>query len=232
MDDVLKRRQRHRRRLSIVFCLLTMAILSSAIGCSLFVMAGKVLFGDPVKTCEFTHMTGVDLVKEEKRLLIVCSTPHSLESHYPAINSDILTGVTRRLGQRGIKVVKADEVASWLDDNGGRWTGADDIIRDFKDVDYIVHIQLEQLRFRVENSPTLLQGKAVGNVLVHEVSEINGKRRAVQVFPREFTEIYPQFSPFSTEQRSEKVFENEYLDRLCSVLAQKFYSHRLSEEQE
>ncbi|MDA1018307.1 MAG: hypothetical protein O3A00_28115 [Planctomycetota bacterium] len=230
MDDAL-RHQVHRRR-NVVLGLLATGLLTTAIGCSLFVMAGKVIFGDPVQTCEFTHMTGVDLVDSGKRLLIVCSTPHALESHYPAINSDILTGVTRRLDRRGIKVVKADEVASWLDDNGGRWTGADDIIRDFPDVDYIVHIKLEQLRFRVEHSPTLLQGKAVGNVLVHQVGDYNGRRQAVQVFPREFTEIYPEFSPLSTEQRTEKVFENEYLDRLCSVLAQKFYSHRLSEEQE
>lgn len=210
-----------------------MLLLSTFAGCSLAVMAGKMVFGDPVQTSDFERWTGTDLVEEQSQLLIICSTPSALESDYPAVNSDILTGVTRKLRRRGINVVKADEVADWLDDNGGRWTGPDDIVRDFPKVDYIVHIQLDHLTFRVENSPSLLQGNSSGKVEVHQVEDVGGERQAIQVFPRDFALTYPKFSPFSTDQRSsDEVFEKEYLGRLCTELALKFYSHRMSEEQE
>lgn len=219
----------HFRRLAVCTLLLIAFCLT---GCSLFVMAGKVIFGDPVQTSEFEHWTGTNLIDEQSKLLIICSTPSALESRNAGVNSDILTGVTRKLSRRGVNVVKPDDVADWLDDNGGGWTGPEDIVRDFPDVEYIVHIKLEQLTFRVENSPTLLQGKSAGFVEVHQVEEVQGKRQTVQVFPREFMMTYPEFSPFSTEQRSEDVFEKEYLGHLCNVLALKFYSHRMSEEQE
>ncbi len=239
MDDTSRRPSilstLHTRKTRFAHPLVTAVLMSamcSLTGCSLFVMAGKVIFGDPMLTSEFEHLTGTDLIDEQSKLLIICSTPTALESRYPGVNFDILTAVTNRLKRRGINVVKADDVADWLDDNGGGWTGTEDIVRDFKDVEYIVHIKLDKLTFRVENSPTLLQGNSSGLIEVHRVEKVDGQRQTVQVFPREFMMTYPEFSPFSTEQRSEQVFEKEYIRRLSTVLALKFYGHRLSEEQE
>src|SRR5690606_36217545 len=101
---------------------LALVLLAAGLpGSSLVTMAGKMIFGDPVMPCAFTNMTRVDLAKEGKTVVVVCSTPEAVKSDFPSLNIDLLDGVARQLNRREIKVVSPDDVAAWMDDNGGRW---------------------------------------------------------------------------------------------------------------
>ncbi|MEZ6045706.1 MAG: hypothetical protein R3C11_09040 [Planctomycetaceae bacterium] len=51
----------------LLLMLLASCIISFIPGCSLFVMGGKMLFGDPMLTCSFTSQSGVNLKKSERQ---------------------------------------------------------------------------------------------------------------------------------------------------------------------
>ena len=105
---------RHRWSLPLI-ALMTLSLLP---GCSLGVMAGKMLFGDPKTKSQFRSATGTDLTKGEKSLLIACSAPHGILAKYPSIQIDIVDRIIRILGPRNVKVISSDDVATWFDDNG------------------------------------------------------------------------------------------------------------------
>ena len=52
-------------------------------GCSLLVMGGKMLFGNPKVDASFKTQTGVDLTEGEKSLLVVCRSPHLILNEAP-----------------------------------------------------------------------------------------------------------------------------------------------------
>jgi hypothetical protein len=210
--------------------ILTAALAACALsGCSLFVMAGKMIFDNPKVPSAFKTMTHVDLAKSGKTLLVVCSMPEAIKAEFPSVGYDLVDGVARRLKTRGIKVVNPDEVATWMDENGGRFTTANDLTDQF-DADYIVHIDINQFDYHEENSPTLFRGTAIGNVFVYQVEVIGGSKQTREAFVREFTSVYPGTHPVSVDQMSSKVFTKRYLERVSGQLAQMFYDHTVSEE--
>ncbi len=192
-------------------------------------MAGKMFFGDPKMECVFKQRTDVDLTKQHKKVLVVCSTPEAIGVDYPSLSFDLVDGVIRRLKLRGIEVVNPDELATWMDDNGGQWGNPSELAGQF-DADYIVHIDLNRFDYREENSPTLFRGRAVGSVFAYEVYRVDGRKEAKEVFVSEFTSVHPKNYPVSTDRISAKSFRKQYLDRISTQLAQMFYDHRVSEE--
>ncbi|MGH7127702.1 MAG: hypothetical protein ACREJB_05335 [Planctomycetaceae bacterium] len=201
----------------------------SLTGCSLFVMAGKMVFGDPVSPCAFRQAAGVDLTEGEHTVLVVCSTPEAVKVESSSLHYDLLDGVTRRLARQEIPTVNPDDVADWLDRNGGYWSDVDEIAAEFTS-DYIIVVDLDEFDFHEQNSPTLLRGRTSGNVSVYQVREAGGVRHAQQVFTRRYASVYPQNNPISRDERSERIFIKQYTDRVCSEIAWMFYDHRLSEE--
>ncbi|QDV53582.1 hypothetical protein [Gimesia fumaroli] len=208
---------------------LLMLVCLSASGCSLYVMAGKMFFGDPLITCEFTSRTKVDLADEKKKVLVICSTPESIRSDYPSLNYDLLEQITYRLKRQDIEVMDTGEVATWLDDNGGVWNDVDELAENF-DTDYIIHVDIDDFDYREPNSPNLLRGKAFGNVSAYEVMEADGMKRALEVFSSEYTSEYPSHLPVSVEQESPKVFRKKYLDRIADQIGRFFYNYHAGEE--
>ena len=204
------------------------AIACSQSGCSLFVMAGKMFFGDPKIACAFRQRTGVDLTKGREKVLVVCSTPEAIRGDYSSLDFDLADGVIRRLKRRGIEVVDPDELATWMDDNGGEWSNPSELARQF-DADYIVHVDLNRFEYREENSPTLFRGRASGSVFAYEVRRTEGQKEAVEVFVSEFNSEHPKGYPISTDRMSAKSFRKQYLDRISGQLAQLFCDHRASE---
>ena len=76
------------RRLQMTLCIVAISLtVSSLTGCSLFVMAGKMLFGDPKIASTFTDRTGIDLTKDQKKLLVICHTPYMVENAMPLLMS-------------------------------------------------------------------------------------------------------------------------------------------------
>lgn len=228
MDDKLQWKNAWLKRVSLL-CLAATAVSLS--GCSLFVMAGKFMFGDPKIPSAFKSMSHTDLAKENKRVLVVVSTPSVIKNDFPSLDFDLLDGVAVRLRRRDIDVVNPDDVASWMDDNGGFTEGDDPSeLADEFDADYVIFIKLDRFDYREENSPTLFRGRAEGNIFAYKVVEYEKRpSEALEVFVREYRSTYPRDYPVSKDKASERVFRKRYLDRVCEEIAQLFYDHRASE---
>lgn len=196
-------------------------------GCSLGIMAGKMLFGDPMATSEFSAQTGIKLEESDKSVLILCTAPHAIKMESPSIEHDILDGVARRLRLRNVKIVDPDKVADWLDENGA-WETLTDIAVPLK-ADYVAHMDLTMVSYHEDNSPTLYRGRALGNVYTYEIDDSDGTPTALEVFRREFKSTYP-FGPISADNTSAEMFKKDYIDRLCDLLAMKFYDHKIAAE--
>ncbi|MEX0703335.1 MAG: hypothetical protein WD069_14670 [Planctomycetales bacterium] len=220
MDD---RRRRFAAGL-LAICLLA----ASQTGCALFVMAGKMFFGDPVMPSAFEKRTKVNLAKSGKKVLVICTTPQIVKSELPAVDHDLMDGVSRRLRWHGISVVDRDQVRSWLDDNGGDW-GPPEEIANRCDADYIVHIDLESFAFQDRNSPGLMQGRVTGVVRAYEVETIDGGKVATEVFEEAIQSTYPQHNPVSQDQISPRAFQQKFMDRLTTQLGQMLHSYQYSE---
>lgn len=203
--------------------LLTSLIVLS--GCSLGVMTGKMLVGEPKQPAQFRSMTGVDLTKGKHKLVIICSTPASVESDLSSLNIDLIDGITRRMKIHGVKVIDPDDVAKWIDDNGGVITDPSEMAQSF-DADYIAWIEIFGFSLREENSPKLLRGRATGYIRVYQVEKVGTEKMALSAFNTEFNSTFPQHKPVSVTGRSAVTFQKEFIDRICDELAEKFYDHR------
>lgn len=199
-------------------------------GCSLFILAGKMFFGDPTVPAAFSMATGVDLTDGDKKVVVLCSAPSMVDDGDLSLNYTIVEDVSRRLKREGIALIDSNEVRTWMDDNGGRLDDPRDLAEAF-DVDYIVYISLGRVSFQEDNSPNLFRGKASGEVFTYEVSKRDGEVIANEVFSKGFSTTYPDFHPVSADQiDSPRIFKKRFLDRLAAQIAHLFFSHKISEE--
>ena len=217
-------------------------------GCSLGVMIGRVIFGDPLIVCEFQQYTGIKLPKSEKRVLILCTAPHTVRSNVSSIDVELLDGVARRLKVKKVDVVDPDRVATWLDDHGGMVDEEEfpELAKEMK-ANYIIHIELDEFDYKEENSPNLLRGRTTANLFAYEVHKLSTQQDAEnqqaksesendlshyqvqQIFTKEFVSVYPISHPKSLDQMSEKTFLKQYVDVLSLQLARVFHSYRNSD---
>ncbi len=204
-------------------------IISGLAGCSLGVMAGKAIFGDPKTPSEFRTRTGVDLTKSDKTLLVVVTTPQSIETERPSLDMDLIEAMSKRLKLHGVKVVNSDRVAQWIDSNGGRFDHPTELAQKF-DADFITVINLESFSFHDANSPNLYHGQANGDVQVFEVQKVADSKQAQQVFAGTFRNQYPPNGPVPVDQLSPRTFQQRFIDNLADRLGSRFYDYRISDE--
>ncbi|MBT4866259.1 MAG: hypothetical protein HON53_14240 [Planctomycetaceae bacterium] len=212
-------------------CLFALAVTGLAVGltgCSLFVMAGKLLYGDPKITSAFGGSTGIDLVEDEKTVLVIYTTPESVKSEFASVEFDLTEETIRRLRRHEIKVIKSDDVATFIDDNGGFWEDESELAQHF-DADIIVHVDLDTFTCTEENSPWMLRGRAEGTLYAYRVGKVGDDKVAQEVFVREFTSTHPRQSPVSSESISRTAFQKRYVDLMAQQVAQMLCSHRASE---
>jgi hypothetical protein len=196
------------------------------VGCSkLLLGGGKILFGDPKITSEFTKLTLEDLAKGAKTVLVVCSTPESVDAEYSSLKSDLIDGVTRRMKFNHVKIVNPDRVVDWLENHGGGSPDFQALAKDF-DTDFIALIDIQTYALREPNTPKMLRGSSSGFIRVSRIEEVDGKRHAIMAYTREFSLTFPQHQPLSENGRSSVVFQKQYVSELCDMLAQRFYNHR------
>jgi hypothetical protein len=197
-------------------------------GCSLFVMAGKMFYGDPKVISPFHSGTGIEVAKDEQTVLIIFSAPESVKSEFPSIEFDLTEETIRRLKRREIKVIDPDDVATFIDDNGGYWHDEQDLADHF-DADIIVHVDLDTFTCTEENSPWLLRGRAEGNLYAYRVRKIDGEKVASEIFVREITSTYPKQTSISTDSFSRSTFQKQYIDLMATYITQMLHDHRASE---
>ncbi|MFM9961600.1 MAG: hypothetical protein ACKV2Q_10275 [Planctomycetaceae bacterium] len=206
-----------------------LVILGSIAGCSLGVMAGRAIFGDPKQTSEFKAHTGIDLKKEDKTLLVVVRTPQAVEGDMPSLEVDLIDAISRRLKLNHVKVVDPDLVAKWIDRNGGRFDHPTELAREF-DADYIAVIDVESFSLHDPGSPNLYHGTAAGLMEVFEVHLVAGSKEAQQVFGGSFRNQYPPHGPVAMDSLSPKMFQKKFVDHLSDRLGSRFYDFRLGDE--
>ena len=211
--------------MAVIFCCLA--------GCSLIVMTGKMIFGDPKVKCAFSAVRRVNLVKEKKKVLVICSVPESIKLEFPSLEIDLQDLVTRRLKRHDIPIVNPNKVIDWIQEKGSGPSDPSQLARELAgsfDTDYIIVIDLDRFSYTEENSPTMYQGHAEGIVIAFEVGESDGTKTALHVFSQEFQSVYPRFAPQSAHQISKETFVNNYLRRVSLELAHLFYDHPMGEE--
>lgn len=209
--------------------LLSLCIFGMA-GCSLFILAGKMFFGDPTVTSAFTLATGVDLTDGDHKVVVLCSAPSMVDDGDISLNYTIVEDVSRRLKRVGVALIDSNDVRTWMDDNGGRLEDPRELADAF-DADYIVYISLGQVSFHEDNSPELYRGKASGEVFTYKITKSKGEVLVNEVFSKGFGTTYPDFHPVAADQiDSPRIFKKRVLDRTSAQLAQLFYSHKISEE--
>lgn len=221
MND--KRKQTSLQRL--LTALLMVIILVSSAGCSLGIMAGKLLFGDPKQTAAFKKATGTDLTKGEDTLLIICTAPHGIQSEFPSVQIDVVDRMSRKLQTKGVKVVSPDDVATWYDDHG-EWGDFGELAKSF-DADYVMHVELSRFTCRVPDAENLIQGSAEGRIRIRRTSNASGTPQ--EVFDKGFQMQFPETYPVPRENRSDEQFHQMFVDRLSLHLSQYLYDHRMSE---
>jgi hypothetical protein len=138
--------------------------------------------------------------------------------------------MSRILDTHHVKVVPADDVATWFDDHG-EWGDFTELADEF-DADYVMHIDLKSFAVVVPDSPNLLQGKTEGRVTMLEIKTVgkdNDKKKASVAVERSFNVMFPTTYPVPRESRSEEMFTENFLDRISAQLARMLYDHRPSE---
>ena len=214
------------------------AMFSVMSGCSLFVMAGKAMFGDPKVTSAFSAATGDDLTKSDEKVVIICSASHRLLSRIPSLQIDIVDRVSRNLETHGILVVDSGDLATWFDDHG-EWGDYTELAAEFE-AGYILHRDLREFDYRVPESENLLQGKAEGRITVHQIKtqkkpslSLSKPRKdfvpVMSVFDRDFALKFPAAYPVPRETRSEDMFAQSFLDRTAMHISQHLYDYKMSE---
>lgn len=219
----------HTSVLQSLVLLLCLLALWSASGCSLAVMAGKMLMGDPKVPSLFRQRTGVDLIKADKRVLLVCTTPAFVKAENSALDRDIIEGVYRHFRRQDIPCVNPNEVDSWLGRIGGIWDDPSEIAQEFK-TDYIIHFDIEAVSYIEPNSPGFYRGNTQGEVRVYEVRGKNEKRGAFLIFQHEFQSRYPNMYPVSADNMTERTFAEQYNKRVAEELARLFYDAPASDQ--
>lgn len=198
-------------------------------GCSMVVMTQRMLFGDPLIPCAFKNITGVDLANSQKKVVVICTVPAAVENQYPSISSDILESVTLRLKREGVRVVSADKVHDWFEENNGTFAGMDSLAEAF-DADYAIHIELVEFTHRADNSPNMLQGNTRGYVRAYRLAKKGRRRVAREIYTDEdFRSTFPEHNPIPGNQRSSNQFLLEYTKRISTLLAQKFHDYHVSD---
>ncbi len=214
----------------VVALLISISCLSTMAGCSLFVLAGKMFFGDPLYPSRVENLTDTDIRKTGKPLILVCSVPQSVKDQLPSLEFDIVEGVSRKLRTRGLQLVSSDDVATWVDDRGGMWNDPHELARDFKDrAGFIGHIDLHQYTFHPDNSPSMLQGNVQGTITVYEINEESDVLPSQQIFEENFSLIWPEHAPTNAEEMPLNVFQQKLIQRVSKQIGFYFHKYRQSE---
>ncbi|QDV29902.1 hypothetical protein Spb1_18220 [Planctopirus ephydatiae] len=205
-----------------------LAAFGSAPGCSLFVMAGKMVQGDPKHTCRFKAMTGIDLTKGKHKIMVVCSTPADLKQENSSLEYDLIDGITRRMKRRKVDAVDPKKITKWLDDHGGIDGDLTDISQDIE-TNYIAWVNVHRFQTTEDNAPRLHRGRMLAEVSAFEVQDLGGRKFPSQIFTTEFNSTYPEHQPISENGRSALVFQKEYLDRVSEMLGEIFFDKSLND---
>lgn len=202
---------------------LVCASLLSLTGCiNAGTMIGKTLFGDPYQPSLFYQQTGYNLSREEAEVAIVCTTSIDVSREFDALHLDLQDELARRLKRRDIAVSDVNDVNDALAMTGGVFD-PDRMSRAMPDARFLFHISIERVSINVPDSTSLRQGRAHGVIRGYEVrgEGSSANTRAVLVFEHALRIEFPDH-PVPIEHLSEKLFLQQFIDRLTHQVSQVF----------
>jgi hypothetical protein len=97
------------------------------------------------------------------------------------------------------------------------------LAREVENVDYVIHIQIDQFRYIEESSPNFYRGHAAGRIIGFEVRGDAGEKHAIQVFDQQFQSTYPTTYPVAVDQTPKAVFIRRFVDHIADSLGASFY---------
>jgi len=211
------------------FLLMAMLVVCSQSGCVNFLsIMSKVVMGDPKQVSGFELATGISLKDEEKVVLIHCSAPSYVTDKYGSLTSDVEEELIRRMKRNGVLVKRSDAAADVLDDIGGRFD-PHTLAREIDDIDYIMHIQVDQFAYMEPSSSTLYRGNSAGHITGYEVRRTDNDAHTVEIFDQRFKTSYPAAHPVPVDQTPKNVFIRRCIDSLADTLGSSFYDVTRSE---
>jgi len=207
---------------SVVVFTLAVLVLTTT-GCSLGVMAGKMLFGNPKLSPEFYLATGVDLVESEQTVVVIARVPSYISGDLATLEPDLINGVTDRLIRESIDATSSEEVIDWIDERGS----SDDVAAAAEKfgTDFVIRIDLSTFENLEQKSAWLHRGRSAGTISAYKVETIDGKKVPRMVFERGFDERHPRRQPVPVGDVSRTVFVRRHLDQLTADIARKFHAH-------
>jgi hypothetical protein len=195
----------------IVALMLVSFLTMAASGCQMLLFTPMYLLKGSDVPAEYNGL-------EEKRVVVVCRPPTSLEYRYGSVDREIAKRVGVLLGEhvKKIDIVKWSDVEEWIDE------------QDYEDVEQlakavkaqmVVEIDLEE--FSLDKGSTLRQGKANLSMTVYNMEE-DGK----EVFQKNLNEIlYPFNGGVPVQEKPEVEFRREFLTIVSERIGRHFYKH-------
>jgi len=212
----------------LAFALISL-LLFAGNGCSLGVMFGKMIMGDPMIGDDFEAFTKKSLTDGDVKVAILCSAPESIKDDFAGLQIELLNEVSRKMSIHEIDMVKPHLVARWIDDNGGVVDDLESLAEEV-DADYIVKIEVDHFSYREENSPNLFRGRCNGQVTVYQFTRDASSKKPdgapKMVYERGFKSVHPTHQPVPADQTSALIFRKKFMDRVGDEIARLFFKHR------
>lgn len=157
---------------------------------------------------------------EGQTVAVICESPNS--SFGPDAETEALSREVEKILRYKVpraKLVRFDEIASWLDEHGSHQIDYRAVGRGVK-ADRVVSIKLKS--FSYHDNPTLYQGKADYEVAVYDVKE--GNVLYADASP-DFQ--FPAKDAYHTTEMSEAKFQREFIKWLGADIARRFHDNEL-----
>lgn len=155
---------------------------------------------------------------KNKKVAVVCRPPAGLSYTNATVGRDLAQQMSKLLQQRvpKIKVVDAQKVAKWSDEN--TWEEYVEVGKALK-ADMVIGVELD--KFGIYQAQTLYQGKANATVRVYDCKD-GGKVVFEKILPQT---IYPPNTYIQTSDVQESEFRREFVGILADQIARHFYEH-------
>ena len=204
------------------FLALGAAMLSTAVGCSIFTTIGWIVTDGKNVPAEYTKNDGL----EGKTVAVVCreiGTSSFENAHVPANLAEAVAALLQQ-NVKHIKIIDPRDVANWTDNNSNRDQSYAEIGKNL-DADVVVGIDLED--FRLRDGPTLYRGKAQVTLRVFDLKD---PEMGESLWSKRIPQVqYPRLFPVPADAELAQ-FRREFIGELAKQIARKFYAHASSDD--
>jgi hypothetical protein len=199
---------------------LTIALLGMT-GCQPIMMLSYLVGGPPTVQPDFEKNTKKEkLSTKGKVTLVYCYASKELKWDNESVDYELAKFVSFQLMNNNIKVEDPDRVYAWLDKNP-RWNKPTEIGAAFKNVDYIVHIDLMNYSLFEENSVNLNRGRAECIVNVYKMD--SDHKDGTRIYSHTVKSLYPTNTPIYSSTMPQNEFKKRYLAFLSNEIGRLFY---------